>query len=185
MTRRRPRRPRNTQRNLYRNTMAQHPAQPAAQQGSIRAKETLLFIVLGEATPGNRKGPTKGKDVELTITDGIVRGVRGADAPMTGLAVQARTIANFLPLLCSRAGVTIVHNSDRNYTGIRFETKAAGPVVLEIPTGEEPYRLVQEFIDPDESGRMEVELRRFPQIYKPHGIAHITAEFLRSNGFLK
>ncbi|MWA07647.1 hypothetical protein [Streptomyces sp. BA2] len=123
--------------------------------------------------------------MELTITDGIVRGVRGAEAPMTGLAVQARTIANFLPLLCARAGVKIVHNSDRNYTGIRFETKAAGPVVLEMPTGEEPYRLVQEFIEPDKSGRMEVELRRFPQIYKPHGIALVTAEFLRSNGFLK
>ncbi|MFG2463249.1 hypothetical protein ACGFWE_40215 [Streptomyces sp. NPDC048523] len=123
--------------------------------------------------------------MELTITDGIVRGVRGADAPMNERAVRARTIANFLPLLCARAGVRIVHDTDGNYTGIRFETKAAGPVVLEMPTAEEPYRLVQQFIDPDKSGRMEVELRRFPQIYKPHGIALITAEFLRSNGFLR
>ncbi|MFC7309028.1 hypothetical protein ACFQVC_33095 [Streptomyces monticola] len=123
--------------------------------------------------------------MELQISDGIVRQVRGSDAPMTGLAIRARTIANFLPLLCARAGVKIVHNCDRNYTGIRFETKSAGPVVLEMPTGEGPYRLVQEFIDPDKAGRMEVELRRFPQIYKPQGIAYITAEFLRSNGFLK
>ncbi|GGV69742.1 hypothetical protein GCM10010277_80030 [Streptomyces longisporoflavus] len=123
--------------------------------------------------------------MELQITDGIVRGVRGADAPMTRRAVQARTIANFLPLLCARAGVKIVHNADRNYTGIRFETTAAGPVVLEMPVGDEPYRLVQEFIDPDKLGRTEVELRRFPQIYKPQGIAHITGEFLRSKGFLK
>lgn len=135
--------------------------------------------------PGNRNGSTKGKDVELTISDGIVRGVRGADAPMTELAVRARTIANLLPLLCARAGVKIVHNSDRNYTGIRFETTAAGPVVLEIPMGDDPYRLVQEFIDPDKAGRTEVELRRFPQIYKPHGVAYIAADFLRSNGFLK
>ncbi|CCK24381.1 hypothetical protein BN159_8503 [Streptomyces davaonensis JCM 4913] len=123
--------------------------------------------------------------MELTITDGIVRQVRGADAPMTGLAVQARTIAHFLPLLCRRAGVTVVHNSDRNYTGIRFETRAVGPVVLEMPMGEDPYRLVQEFIEPDAAGRTEVELRRFPQIYRPHGIAYITADFLRSNGFLR
>ncbi|WP_409240509.1 hypothetical protein [Streptomyces sp. PA5.6] len=124
--------------------------------------------------------------MEIQIADGIVRGMRGADAPMTEPAIRARTIANLLPLLCARAGVKVIHNSDRNYTGIRFETKAAGPVILEMPTtDEEPYRLVQEFIDPDKAGRMEVELRRFPQIYKPHGIAHITAEFLRSNGFLK
>ncbi|MEV7454080.1 hypothetical protein [Streptomyces nigra] len=123
--------------------------------------------------------------MELQISDGIVRGVNGADAPMTGQAIKARTIANFLPLLCARAGARIVHNSDRGYTGIRFETKAAGPVVLEMPLGEEPYRLIQEFIDPDKAGRMEVELRRFPQIYKPHGIAYITAEFLRANGFLR
>lgn len=78
-----------------------------------------------------------------------------------------------------------MHNSDRSYTGIRFETKAVGPVVLEMPMGEEPYRLVQEFIDPDKAGRMEVELRRFPQTYQPQGIAHITADFLRASGFLK
>ncbi|MFF8932239.1 hypothetical protein ACF1AO_33805 [Streptomyces longwoodensis] len=123
--------------------------------------------------------------VELLITDGIVRPMRGADAPMTGLAIKARTVANFLPLLCARAGAKIIHNSDRGYTGIRFDTMAVGPVVLEMPTGDEPYRLVQEFIDPDEKGRTEVELRRFPQIYKPQGIAHMTAQFLQANGFLR
>ncbi|MES5824993.1 hypothetical protein [Streptomyces sp. RG80] len=123
--------------------------------------------------------------MELQISDGIVRGVCGADAPMTELAIRARTIANLLPLLCARAGVKVVHNADRNYTGIRFETKAAGPVILEMPKGDDPYRLVQEFIEPDKAGRMEVELRRFPQIYKPHGVAYIAADFLRSNGFLK
>jgi hypothetical protein len=122
--------------------------------------------------------------VEIQISDGIVRRVPGADAPMTGLAIQARTIANFLPLMCQRAGAKIVHNADANYTGIRFDTKA-GPVVLEIPSGDGTYRLVHELIEPDETGRTEIELRHFPQIYKPRGVAHITAEFLRSRGFLK
>lgn len=103
---------------------------------------------------------------------------------MTGLAIQARTVANFLPLSCERAGASIVHNSDANYTGIRFDTKV-GPVVLEMPSGDRPYRLVHELIEPDETGRTEVEMRRFPQIYKPRGVAHITAEFLRTRGFLK
>lgn len=122
--------------------------------------------------------------MEIQISDGIVRRVRGGeDAPMNGLAIQARTIANFLPLLCQRTGAKVVHNSDANYTGIRFDTNV-GPVVLEMPTGDAPYRLVHELIVPDENGRTEVEMRRFPQIYKPHGIALITAEFLRTRGFL-
>ncbi|GGJ73828.1 hypothetical protein [Streptomyces brasiliensis] len=123
--------------------------------------------------------------MEIQISDGIVRRVRGGkDAPMNGLAIQARTIANFLPLICQRAGGNIVHNSDANYTGIRFDTKV-GPVVLEMPTGDRPYRLVHELPEPDETGRTEVEMRRFPQIYRPRGVAHITAEFLQSRGFLK
>ncbi|WP_438306559.1 hypothetical protein ACSHXN_43775 (plasmid) [Streptomyces sp. HUAS TT11] len=123
--------------------------------------------------------------MEIQISDGIVRRVRGGkNAPMNGLAIQARTVANFLPLICERVSASIVHNADANYTGIRFDTKV-GPVVLEIPTGDRPYRLVHELIEPDEKGRTEVEMRRFPQIYKPRGIAHITAEFLRSRGFLK
>ncbi|MFD0008174.1 hypothetical protein ACFVJ4_38075 [Streptomyces sp. NPDC127178] len=123
--------------------------------------------------------------MEIQIDGGIVRRVRGGqDAPLNLLAIQARTVANLLPLICQRAGAKIVHNADANYTGIRFETPV-GPVVLEIPRGDDPYRLVHEFIDPDENGRTEVEMRRFPQIYKPAGIAFITAEFLRSRGFLK
>lgn len=102
---------------------------------------------------------------------------------MTGTAIQARTIANFLPLLCQRAGANIVHNVDANYTGIRFDTKV-GPVVLEIPVNGGLYRLVHELPEPDAQGRTEVEMRRFPQIYKPQGIALITAEFLRTRGFL-
>ncbi|MFC9280233.1 hypothetical protein [Streptomyces collinus] len=122
--------------------------------------------------------------MEIQISGGIVRRVRGGtDAPMNGLAVQARTVANFLPLPCQRAGAMIVHNADANYTGIRFDTKV-GPVVLEMPRGDHPYRLVHELVEPDGSGRIEVEMRRFPQIYKPRGVAHITAEFLQSRGFL-
>ncbi|MEU6375548.1 hypothetical protein [Streptomyces sp. NPDC046909] len=122
--------------------------------------------------------------MEIKISDGIVRRVRGGtDAPMNGLAIQARTVANLLPLACQRAGAKIVHNSDANYTGIRFDTKV-GPVVLEMPSGDGPYRLVHELIEPDETGRTEVEMRRFPQIYKAPGIALITAEFLSSRGFL-
>ncbi|MGW4107730.1 hypothetical protein [Streptomyces sp. NPDC004976] len=123
--------------------------------------------------------------MEISISGGIVRRVRGGqDAPMTGLAIQARTIAGFLPLVCARMGAKVVHNVDANYTGIRFDTKV-GPVVLEMPVGDLPYRLVHEFVEPDEKGRTEVEMRRFPQIYKPNGIALMTAEFLRTRGFLK
>ena len=79
--------------------------------------------------------------MEIQISDGIVRRVRGGkDAPVNGLAIQARTVANFLPLVCERVGASIVHNADANYTGIRFDTKV-GPVVLEIPTGDRSYRL--------------------------------------------
>jgi hypothetical protein len=127
----------------------------------------------------------EGENMEIQISGGIVRRVRGGqDAPVNGLAIQARTVANFLPLICQRAGANIVHNVDANYTGIRFDTKV-GPVVLEMPKGDQPYRVVHELIEPDEKGRTEVEMRRFPQIYKPQGIAHITAEFLRTRGFLK
>ncbi|MFJ3445939.1 hypothetical protein ACIPM2_32750 [Streptomyces sp. NPDC086081] len=123
--------------------------------------------------------------MEIQISGGIVRRVRGGQkAPVNGLAIQARTVANFLPLMCQRAGAKIVHNIDANYTGIRFDTKV-GPVVLEMPKGDQPYRIVHEFIEPDETGRTEVEMRRFPQIYKPQGIALMTSEFLRSRGFLK
>ncbi|KMS74293.1 hypothetical protein ACM01_15475 [Streptomyces viridochromogenes] len=123
--------------------------------------------------------------MEIQIKGGTVRRVRGGkDAPLNTLSVQARTVANFLSLACRRAGAKIVHNSDAGYTGIRFDTKV-GPVVLEMPTGDDPYRIVHELIEPDEYGRTEIEMRRFPQSYKPQGIAHITGEFLMSRGFLK
>ncbi|MDG4857099.1 hypothetical protein P8605_02815 [Streptomyces sp. T-3] len=123
--------------------------------------------------------------MEIQIKDGIVRRVRGGqDAPMNTLSIQARTVAYFLPLVCQRAGARIVHNSDANYTGIRFDT-SAGTVLLEMPMGDGPYRLVHELSEPDKNGRTEIEMRRFPQIYKPQGIAHITADFLLSRGFLK
>lgn len=102
---------------------------------------------------------------------------------MTPQAIMARTIANHLSLPCRRAGAKIVHNLDAHYTGIRFDTKA-GPVVLEMPDGDGQYRLVHELVEPGKSGRTEVEMRRFPQIYKPQGVAHITGEFLLSRGFL-
>lgn len=121
--------------------------------------------------------------MEITISGGIVRRVRGADAPMNGLAIQARTVANFLPLSVRRSGANIVHDVDHKYTGIRVDTKR-GPIVLEMPTGDAPYRLVHQLPEPDETGRTEVEMRRFPQIYKPQGIAHIMGEFLQSRGFL-
>ncbi|MFF0206248.1 hypothetical protein [Streptomyces sp. NPDC005017] len=102
---------------------------------------------------------------------------------MTRQAILARAIAGLMSLPGRRAQAAIVHNNDADYTGIRFATKA-GWIVLEMPTGDQPYRLVHELPEPDEHGRTEVEMRRFPQIYKPHGIAHITTEFLLARGFL-
>ncbi|MDQ1051756.1 hypothetical protein [Streptomyces sp. V4I2] len=121
--------------------------------------------------------------MEIKISDGIVSRVRGADAPMNGLAIQARTVANFLPLSVRRAGADILHNIDDKYTGIRVNTKR-GPVVLEMPTGDANYRLVHQLPEPNKAGQTEVEMRRFPQIYKPHGIALILGQFLESRGFL-
>ncbi|MFE4703039.1 hypothetical protein ACFRIC_38785 [Streptomyces sp. NPDC056738] len=123
--------------------------------------------------------------MEIKISDGIVRPVTGGiDAPMTPIAIQARTIANLLPLMCQRLGATIVHNQDSLYTGIRFDTKA-GAVVLEIPRAKESYRLVHEFIEPDKkTGRTGKVIHQIPQLYSANGIAHMTSEFLRSRGFL-
>ncbi|MFI6340769.1 hypothetical protein [Streptomyces sp. NPDC050535] len=121
--------------------------------------------------------------MEIKISDGIVSRVRGADAPMTGLAIQARKVANFLPLSVRRAGADIIHNVDDKYTGIRVNTNR-GPVVLEMPTGDSAYRLVHQLPEPNEDGQTEVEMRHFPQIYKPQGIAHIMGQFLESRGFL-
>ncbi|MGW1729014.1 hypothetical protein ACWCQK_39920 [Streptomyces sp. NPDC002306] len=56
--------------------------------------------------------------------------------------------------------------------------------MLEIPVNDGLYRLVHELPERDAQGRTEVEMRRFPQIYKPQGIALITAEFLCTRGFL-
>ncbi|MEU5436500.1 hypothetical protein AB0G73_24405 [Streptomyces sp. NPDC020719] len=122
--------------------------------------------------------------MEITISDGIVRRVEGGKtAPNTPQAIQARTIANYLPLPCQRAGAKIVHNADARYTGVRLET-STGPVVLEMPTEQGGvYRIVQEFIEPV-NGKTERELVRFPQIYKPQGIALMASDFLRSRGFL-
>ncbi|MEU8952490.1 hypothetical protein [Streptomyces sp. NPDC048489] len=118
------------------------------------------------------------------ISGGIVRRVRGTDVPMNGPAIEARRIANFLPLPVRRAGANIVHNVDDKYTGIRIDTKR-GPIVLEIPADDEsPYRLVHQLPEPNETGRTEVEMRRFPQIYKPQGVALTMGEFLLSRGFL-
>lgn len=122
--------------------------------------------------------------MEIQIKGDIVRRVKGADAPMSGPAIRARTIANFLSLHCKRAGANIVHNVDSNYTAIRFDT-VVGSVILEMPISDGPYRLVHELPEPGVNGRTELELRRFPQIYKPQGVAHITGEFLLSRGFLK
>ncbi|MCT9093441.1 hypothetical protein N4G70_31915 [Streptomyces sp. ASQP_92] len=122
--------------------------------------------------------------MEITISEGIVRRTEGGQgAPNTPQAIQARTIANFLPLHCQRAGAKIVHNVDARYTGIRMET-SAGPVIIEMPTeAGGVFRVVQEFIEPV-NGKTERELVRFPQIYKAQGIAYMTSEFLRSRGFL-
>ncbi|GHC88618.1 hypothetical protein [Streptomyces flavofungini] len=121
--------------------------------------------------------------MEIQISDGIVHRIPGDKALMNHRAIQARSIANFLPLLCQRADAKIVHNIDANYTGIRFDTKH-GAVVLEVPFGDGPYRLVRELVEPDRAGRTSVEMLRFPQLYKPQGIAHMTAEFLSTRGYL-
>lgn len=121
--------------------------------------------------------------MEIRVSDGIVRRVPGADAPMNALAIQARRVASFLPLSVRRAGADIIHNVDERYTGIRVNSKR-GPVVLEMPAGDANYRLVHQLAEPNEDGRTEVEMRHFPQIYKPQGIAHIFGEFLQSRGFL-
>ncbi|MBL1120299.1 hypothetical protein JK364_49620 [Streptomyces sp. 110] len=128
--------------------------------------------------------------MEIAIAGGIVRRVGGAQhersAPMTPKAILARTIANFLPLVCERAGAKIVHNSDAGYTGVRFET-VNGPVVLQMPTEDgNDFRIVHEFIEPSDEngGRTEKEIVHFPAIYKPQGVAHLTAEILNSRGFL-
>ncbi|MEU8481494.1 hypothetical protein [Streptomyces hygroscopicus] len=128
--------------------------------------------------------------MEIAIAGGIVRRVQGGaqnerHAPMTPKAVLARTIANFLPLVCERAGAKIVHNADAGYTGVRFET-VNGPVVLQMPTEDgNDFRIVHEFIEPsDENGRTEKEVAHFPAIYKPQGVAHLTAQILNSRGFL-
>lgn len=127
----------------------------------------------------------KGSTVEIMISGGVVRRVQGGtEAPNTPQAIQARTIANFLPLSCQRVGAKIVHNPDARYTGIRIDGPANGPVVIEMPTeAGGVFRIVQEFIEPEE-GKTERELVRFPQIYKPQGVAFMASEFLRSRGFL-
>ncbi|MFD5814660.1 hypothetical protein [Streptomyces sp. NPDC127038] len=123
--------------------------------------------------------------MEIRISGGIVRRTFGGiDAPMTPVAIQARTIANLLPLMCQRLGATIVHNDDDRYTGIRFDTKA-GAVVLEMPKANESYRLVHEFIAPDPTtGRVGKVIYQIPQLYNANGIALMASEFLRSRGFL-
>ncbi|MFD5722620.1 hypothetical protein [Streptomyces sp. NPDC127036] len=123
--------------------------------------------------------------MEIKITDGKVSRVFGGiDAPMTPIAIQARTIANLLPLVCQRRGADIVHNDDSLYTGIRFNTKA-GAVVLEIPPAGGSYRLVHEFIEPDEKSKKTGKvIHQIPQLYSPNGIALMTYEFLRTRGFL-
>ncbi|MER7982476.1 hypothetical protein [Streptomyces sp. NPDC095817] len=123
--------------------------------------------------------------MEIKIKDGHVsRVIGGLDAPMTPIAQKARTIANFLPLEAQRRGADIVHNQDSLYTGIRFNTKA-GAVVLEIPPAAGSYRLVHEFIEPEEKdGKTGKVIHQIPQLYSPNGIALITYEFLRTRGFL-
>ncbi|MGW1067376.1 hypothetical protein ACWD4F_23015 [Streptomyces aureus] len=123
--------------------------------------------------------------MEIKISGGIVRrAFGGIDAPMTPVAIQARTIANLLPLMCQRFGATIVHNEDDRYTGIQFDTKA-GTVVLEMPRANESFRLVHELIEPEEkSGRTHKVIYQIPQLYNANGIALMTSEFLRSRGFL-
>ncbi|MCF2435954.1 hypothetical protein LV779_22080 [Streptomyces thinghirensis] len=76
--------------------------------------------------------------MEIQITDNPSAAARRTErAHERPGNIQARTIANFLPLSCARAGANIVHNLDANYTGIRFDTKV-GLVVLEMPSGRRP-----------------------------------------------
>ncbi|MET9122152.1 hypothetical protein [Streptomyces sp. NPDC004528] len=126
----------------------------------------------------------EGEDMEITISGGRVRPVRAAEFPVTPQAIEARRIASLLPPACLRVGAKVVHNVDSGYTGIRFEGPV-GPIVLEVPIEGQWYRIVQEFIEPNKSGKTEVELRRFPRIYKPEGVAQTAADFLMSRGFLK
>jgi len=125
--------------------------------------------------------------VEICISDGVVSPYRASEGlPMTHSAIRARTIASHLSPDCRRAGAKVVHNLDTGYTGIRFEPKwSPGPVVLEIPTdSHEPYRLIQEFIEPDEQGRTEKEILHFANVYKPSGVALMTRDALKSRGLL-
>lgn len=122
--------------------------------------------------------------MEIKISDGKVSRVFGGiDAPMTAVAIQARTIANLLPLVCQRIGADIVHNEDSSYTGIRFNTKV-GAVVLEIPQAGGSYRLVHEYIEPDKAGKPGKVIHQIPQLYNPSGIALNASEYLRTRGFL-
>ncbi|MFD9825494.1 hypothetical protein [Streptomyces violascens] len=68
--------------------------------------------------------------MELVISEGIVRSQ--AQGPDTVHAQRARSIANFLPRPELLRDAVIVHNTDENYTGLRFDT-AAGPVVVMMP----------------------------------------------------
>ncbi|WP_199550130.1 hypothetical protein [Streptomyces sp. N35] len=123
--------------------------------------------------------------MEIQISGEIVRRVHGGqDAPVTEAAVMARKIANFLPLVCQRAGAVIVHNADARYTGIRFDV-VAGWAVLEMPTGDGPYRIVHQAFQDDGFGLTEKEIRRIDRTHKPEGVALTTAHALLSRGFLK
>ncbi|MGP4001745.1 hypothetical protein [Streptomyces sp. 8N706] len=145
----------------------------------------LLWMLFGVTPRTTAEASTKGISMEIAITEGIVRRVRGGvTAPMTPKAIEARTIANFLPLACERAGAKIVHNTDDGYTGIRFETRV-GPVVLQMPTEDgNSYRVIHEFIEPDQNGCTEKEIGRFAPVYKAQGLAFLTAQLLHSRGFL-
>lgn len=135
-------------------------------------------------TPNHQR---KGHAVEITIKDGTVSRIRnGADAPVNPRAVQARTIANHLGVQCERIGAKVVHNEDAGYTGIRFDPKGSqGPIVLQMPTEKGGnFFLIQEFIEADEKGRTEIEMRHFPNAYKAQGIALMVRDYLHSRGFL-
>ncbi|MFJ8158541.1 hypothetical protein [Streptomyces sp. NPDC094468] len=122
--------------------------------------------------------------MEILVSGGMVgQCASGESIPVDALSIRARQIMNLLPVRLQRCAPVVIHNVDENYTGIRFTTKR-GFVVLEMSAGDRPYRLVQQFDEPDELGRMEVELRQIPKIYKPHGVAFIVSEFLLSRGFL-